>query len=568
MRFVTHWLLLVLVGIITLAAVATMAQLYSGGVSDDDPAFREDALQRSSVLDAQILEVTPVPDEDPAGLPPGAVSVEVTARLDDTGEVITFPMIDDTGDTFHAGQRVTVTANETDGEDTLYVISDFQRERPLALLAGLFVVAVIAFGRFQGVRALIGLALTGLLIVLYLIPTILNGQDPVQVALSTSMVIMVITLYLSHGASRKTTAAVVGTALALLLTGALAALFVEGANLTGFTSEEARLANVEAGGLSLRGLLLAGIILGGLGVLDDVTMSQASTVFELRRANPRAGFRNLTRGALTVGRDHVAATVNTLFLAYAGAALPLLILFAVGIDPVVSVLTSEIVAVEVVRTLVGSLGLIAAVPITTALAAVLACSEPKKVAAEARHRQGHHHAHGPATVAAPAASAREFGPQPMPVMPPGYPAEPAPRAPAAMERFAHGDQTDRIDQLPPPEQPPMPGQGRLMIPGYPAAPFVPPAPPPSTYPREQRPPQPSEGRRPEREQGDRRRPGRGREPAPLPEPTSPQEADDLDWIRQLRDAYNPADPRRDDDGWRHEDQGRRSPPSSPPHHRR
>jgi uncharacterized membrane protein len=132
---------------------------------------------------------------------------------------------------------------------------------------------------------------------------------------------------------------------------------------------------VEVGGLSLRGLLLAGIIIGGLGVLDDVTMSQASTVFQLRRANAALGFAELVRGALTVGRDHIAATVNTLFLAYAGASLPLLILFAGSPDPFGTVLTSETVAVEIVRTLVGSVGLIAAVPITTALAAGLAVGD-------------------------------------------------------------------------------------------------------------------------------------------------------------------------------------------------
>jgi uncharacterized membrane protein len=158
------------------------------------------------------------------------------------------------------------------------------------------------------------------------------------------------------------------------------------ANLTGFTSEEARLANLEVGGLSLRGLLLAGIIIGGLGVLDDVTMSQSSTVFELHRANPRATFGELLRGGLNVGRDHIAATVNTLFLAYAGAALPLLILFVTADAGLGTVVTAEIVAVEVVRTLVGSVGLVAAVPLTTALAAaVVASADP---AAAPRPRPG------------------------------------------------------------------------------------------------------------------------------------------------------------------------------------
>jgi len=193
----------------------------------------------------------------------------------------------------------------------------------------------------------------------------------VAVALVGAMAIMLLSLYLSHGIGRKTTAAVVGTGLALVLTGALTAGFVAATSLTGLASEDALNASFLAGGLSFRGLLLAGIILGGLGVLDDVTMSQASLMFELRRADPTATFGQLVTGALAVGRDHIAATVNTLFLAYAGASLPLLVLFTTSGDSLGTVATSEVVAVEIVRSLCGSIGLIAAVPLTTVLAAAL-----------------------------------------------------------------------------------------------------------------------------------------------------------------------------------------------------
>jgi hypothetical protein len=189
------------------------------------------------------------------------------------------------------------------------------------------------------------------------------------------MAIMLASLYLSHGVGRKTTAAVVGTALALALTVALTAGFVAATSLTGLASEEAQSASFQVGGLSLRGLLLAAIIIGGLGVLDDVTVSQASLVFELRRADPAASFGQLVTSALRVGRDHIAATVNTLFLAYAGASLPLLVLFSTGGAGFGEVATAEVAAVEVVRTLCGSVGLIAAVPLTTLLAAALAVPE-------------------------------------------------------------------------------------------------------------------------------------------------------------------------------------------------
>jgi uncharacterized membrane protein len=367
----------VLVGLVVVLALGTTAAMTL--LANRDVPVADEVVDTGELLDGTILDVVEVPvgaAEAQAGvLPPGAIEVELTVRLDGTGEVLQLPrVVDETGDTYRPGQRVRVEASELDGSVT-YSIVDFQRDRPLLVLAGLFVVAVLAFGRLQGLRALVGLALTAIVVVTFLIPSILSGEDPVLVALAAALAIMILTLYLTHGAAPKTTAAVVGTALALLLTGLLAAAFVEATSLTGLYSEEARLANLSAGGISLRGLLLAGILLGGLGVLDDVTVSQSSLVFELARADRSLRFPGLVRSALRVGRDHVAATVNTLFLAYAGASLPLLILFSASPDPVTTTLTREIVAVEVVRTLVGSLGLIAAVPLTTALAAALAIAE-------------------------------------------------------------------------------------------------------------------------------------------------------------------------------------------------
>jgi uncharacterized membrane protein len=368
----SHRFLLLVVGAIAVAALAGVALLWPG----DRTAAEPNAVQSTELLKATLLEVTDVSEADVQPLAPGARSIAVTARLDDTGETVSFETTDDTGALYRAGQKVRLAVITQEGFAPTYFISDFRRSTPLLVLAALFIAAVVAFGRGQGVRALLGLVLTFLLIIGFMIPAVLDGRSPLTVAIVGAVLIMIATLYLSHGLSAKTTAAVVGTSLALLVTGVLAVVFVGAANLTGFASEEARLANVEVGGLSLRGLLLAGIVIGGLGVLDDVTMSQASTVFQLRRANPALDFGALVRGALTVGRDHIAATVNTLFLAYAGASLPLLILFAGSPDPLGTVVTSETVAVEVVRTLVGSVGLIAAVPITTALAAALCLAEP------------------------------------------------------------------------------------------------------------------------------------------------------------------------------------------------
>ena len=366
-------LLLAVVGVLVLAVLAGAVALWPRGRLAE-PAGGGQA-DPTRLVPATLTSVQTVPCQEAEPGLPGSTCIKVRARPDG-GEEVEFETTDPTGDTFRSGQRVRLSILEQAGQPTFYNIRDLERGRPMVALAVLFVLAVIAFGRWQGVRSLIGLACSFAVIVGFVVPAILRGQSPVPVALVGAMAIMLASLYLAHGVGRKTTAAVVGTALALALTGALTAGFVELAALTGLASEDALNASFQVGGISLGGLLLAGIIIGGLGVLDDVTVSQASLVFELRRADPAAGFAELTRGALAVGRDHVAASVNTLFLAYAGASLPLLVLFVSGGDALGTVATSEAVAVEVVRTLCGSIGLIAAVPLTTVLAASLALEEP------------------------------------------------------------------------------------------------------------------------------------------------------------------------------------------------
>jgi uncharacterized membrane protein len=365
--------MLAVVGVIALAVLASLVALWPRGELPK-PAAGGQADSTRLVL-ATLTKVARVacPEADPGV--PGSICIKVTARLAG-GRQVSFDTTDPTGGMFRAGQQVRLAVAEQPGQPPSYIIQDLERGRPLLVLAALFVGAVVAFGRWQGVRSLIGLGLSFLVIIIFVVPAILRGHSPVLVAVTGAMAIMLISLYLSHGTGPKTTAAVVGTALALGLTAALAIAFVAAASLTGLASEEALSANFVVGGLSLGGLLLAGIIIGGLGVLDDVTMSQASLVAELHQANPTAGMAALVAGALRVGRDHIAATVNTLFLAYAGAALPLLILFVTGQDSLSTVATTEVVAVEVVRALCGSVGLIAAVPLTTVLAALVATEEP------------------------------------------------------------------------------------------------------------------------------------------------------------------------------------------------
>jgi uncharacterized membrane protein len=364
-----HRAMLVLVGLLALAVIAGAALLWPRGeVNQPAAAGQQDPTR---LVSATLTRVQTVRCEEADPGVPSSTCINVEARLAD-GKLVRFETTDLTGNTFRAGQRVRLSVLEQEGQPTFYNIRDLERTRPMLALVALFVLAVLAFARWQGIRSLIGLALSFVVIVGFVIPAILRGRSPVPVALVGAMAIMLVSLYLSHGFGRKTTAAVVGTGLALILTAALTAGFVAATSLTGLASEDALNASFQAGGLSLRGLLLAGIIIGGLGVLDDVTMSQASLVFQLRRADPTASFGRLVAGALAVGRDHIAATVNTLFLAYAGASLPLLVLFTTGGDALSTVATAEAVAVEIVRTLCGSVGLIAAVPLTTLLAATLA----------------------------------------------------------------------------------------------------------------------------------------------------------------------------------------------------
>ena len=211
-----------------------------------------------------------------------------------------------------------------------------------------------------------------IVIVAFVVPQILAGHNPLLVALLGSVVMMGLSLYLVYGWGRKTHVAVAGLMLSLVVTGFLSIWFVDWARLSGFGAEEASFLQVAGVRLDTQGLLLAGIMIGTLGALDDIAVGQSSTIFELSKANPRLGWQALFRRGMTVGRDHIAAMVNTLLLAYAGAALPLLLLFTVNAEPLGMTINRGIIAEEIVRTLIGSLGLVAGVPLTSIIAAVVA----------------------------------------------------------------------------------------------------------------------------------------------------------------------------------------------------
>lgn len=270
------------------------------------------------------------------------------------------------------GDRVVVgraDLPENQGSGTQYFFLDFDRRAPLLALGVLFAVVVVALSRWRGLAALAGLGVSLLVLVKFVLPAILAGESPLLVACVGGAAIMFLALYLAHGLNATTTVAVLGTLLSLLVTGLLSVLFVGVSSFTGSGSEEAVFLQITQQQVNLEGLLLASIIIGTLGVLDDVTVTQASAVWELHRANPSYGIKRLYQAGIRIGRDHIASTVNTLVLAYAGASLPLLILFTLANRSFGELVTTEVVAEEVVRTLVGSIGLVASVPVTTGLAA-------------------------------------------------------------------------------------------------------------------------------------------------------------------------------------------------------
>jgi uncharacterized membrane protein len=260
--------------------------------------------------------------------------------------------------------------------ESAYFLSDFERRSPMLWLAIAFCALVIAFGRLRGALSLLGLIASLAVVLFFVVPAILDGSPPLTVAIFGALAVMLLTISLAHGIGSVGLSAMMGTAASMLLVAVLAQVFTGLANLTGLASEEVALLQIEGLDVSFHGLLLAGMVIGALGVLDDVTVSQAATVTALRRANPSLGFGELYRRALEVGRDHVAATVNTLVLAYVGAALPVLLVFSSGELGFVDAVNVELIAQEIVATLVGSTGIIASVPITTALAALLARDLP------------------------------------------------------------------------------------------------------------------------------------------------------------------------------------------------
>jgi uncharacterized membrane protein len=273
---------------------------------------------------------------------------------------------------FAAGDKVRISRQVNPEGATSYAFYDFERGWPLLGLAIVFAVVIAAVARWRGVLALVGIVVAFLVLVVFLLPALRDGAPAVPVALVASAAILYVVIYLAHGVNLRTSAALLGTLSALLLAGGLSWAAIELTHLTGLSDEPNSTVSAYLGNVSISGLLLAGFIVGSLGVLNDVTVTQASTVFELAHLGGDTSRRAIFLGAIRVGRDHIASTVYTLVLAYAGSSLPLLLLFSVANRSLGDVLTSESVAIELARSAVGGVALALSVPLTTAIAAVLA----------------------------------------------------------------------------------------------------------------------------------------------------------------------------------------------------
>jgi uncharacterized membrane protein len=274
------------------------------------------------------------------------------------------------------GDDVRVSRQVDQNGTTTYAFYDFERTWPLAILAAMFAVVVVAVARWRGLRAIVGIVVAFAVLMVFLLPALRDGAPAVPVSLVASGAILYAVIYLAHGVSLRTSAALLGTLTALLLAAVLSWAAIELVHLTGLSEDQNNEVAAYLGNVSITGLLLAGFIIGSLGVLNDVTVTQASTAFEI--AEHGASRRAIFVGAMRVGRDHIASTVYTLVLAYAGSALPLLLLFSVANRSLGDVLTSESVAIEIARSAVGGIALALSVPLTTGIAAVLATPQLKK----------------------------------------------------------------------------------------------------------------------------------------------------------------------------------------------
>lgn len=369
------WSLAAAVAVVALLAVAAMAVLWP---ERGDVPEGADPYGNVKILDATVEDATPF-DCNSSGTGPDNVPMvegscaQVTAKTENgTTAVFTLDPTRYVGAGMAAGDEIRVIEVAPEGQKATYEFYDHQRGPQLAVLAIAFGLLVAVVGRWRGVFALIGIGITLLVLLRFVMPALLAGQPSIAVAVAGSTVIMLAVLYLAHGVSIRTTSALFGTLFGIAFTAIVGAASTNWAHLTGIGSEDDHLLLATAPQISLAGVVAASMVIAGLGVLNDVTVTQASAVWEMRALKPTADRRELFTSAMRIGRDHIASSVYTLVFAYAGTAMTTLLLISAYQRSLLEVAVTEGVSQEVVRTLVGAIGLVLAVPITTAIAVWLA----------------------------------------------------------------------------------------------------------------------------------------------------------------------------------------------------
>jgi uncharacterized membrane protein len=333
----------------------------------------EDTMFQAQVI--EIIDEKTVKDE----FGPEIIQQDLRLKIlseSDSGQEIIYHGIDDfqviSQNYYQIGDKVLISKSISIDGEVFYDVIDYVRTSVLWWLLGLFAILTILIARFKGVKALISLFFSIFIIIKWIIPQILAGTNPLLVIIIGAILILLFIIYFTEGWNKKSHLAIISISITLLLTGVIAILFNNLAKLTGLANEEAMiLVGLTETAINFQGLLLAGIILGTLGVLDDVVISQISAVDEIKKVNSTLSAKQLYKSSINIGKSHLSSMINTLFLAYAGVSLPLLILFSIKSGPWLSwahIVNHEIIATEIIRTLIGSIGLLLAVPIATFLA--------------------------------------------------------------------------------------------------------------------------------------------------------------------------------------------------------
>lgn len=347
--------------------LALIVALWPGPIQETDTA----RIFATDVVPAEVVAVGPAPCTNVPDLECIAVEYEITDGSDRGQRSRQDFFGDATDPDLEPGDRVVLNYVAEAEPDFQYSFADRQRRDVLWAVAALFALAVVALGGWRGIAALAALGSSFLLLLWFVLPSIVNGANPVVIAVVGASAIAYVAFYIGHGITLRTTVALAGALGSLGAVAILSWLVIAVAELSGLTSEESLFLPLLSSDFDLRGLVLAGIVLGAIGAIDDVTITQTEAVWELRAASAEMSRADIFAATLRIGRAHIGSTVNTLALAYAGASLPLLLLFLVSQQSLGTVANSEVVATEIIRTLIGSMGLIASVPFTTWLATVV-----------------------------------------------------------------------------------------------------------------------------------------------------------------------------------------------------